>query len=379
VPREYCSSCAAEVPVDDGTCFFGHQVSGGDDVAPVDDMPEIVGSEDDGLSELAAHQISEPEDDEPTAEADSPEIVEPEDDDLSDDDTTELAAYQIVEPEDDEDDEPTTEAHGLEIIEPEDNGDLDGRVEIDVGGDDDVDVDALEAAIAELEGQGSDDVPDDEEDDFVVRGPDEDETSDLVGSGDWGANDGFDHDVVAEWELDGDDASGAPTDEQAPSNPPLAEQALTEGGMSAHRARGESDIDDLLDQGDFEGGLTWEQDVIIDETPTDDVDDSATDSSIWGEVVGDESTETSDAPATHDEWDLGEFDEPDASSAEEAVDPDIPVEEPTDDPEAAEPTTADAPQEPQEPAFESDPTIDTSSFTAHGKEKKKGLLSRLFG
>lgn len=28
MPREYCPRCAAEVPVDDGVCFFAHDVTG---------------------------------------------------------------------------------------------------------------------------------------------------------------------------------------------------------------------------------------------------------------------------------------------------------------------------------------------------------------
>jgi hypothetical protein len=39
VPREYCPRCAAEVPIDDGICFFGHDVAGAAADAPAAQPP----------------------------------------------------------------------------------------------------------------------------------------------------------------------------------------------------------------------------------------------------------------------------------------------------------------------------------------------------
>jgi hypothetical protein len=384
VPREYCQRCAAEVPVDDGVCFFGHEVD--PDAAPT------------------GHRTDQPTD-RPGATAPGPEVgADTSDADDGDDDlfaarTEPFGAtdervetdldLEIVTPGDepvddaapspavgDRDAVRTDEVARGGVAPPDDPAVDDGAVDEDpapAAGGDDVDVGALEAAIAELETRDGDD-------------------SDRAGGARSEAEEGAEP-ATEDAAVDAGDARGAAAEERRPDHP-------TDG----------PEIDDPLAGEDLEAGLTWEGEVeaaedAVEEPAAAAVDDRDafadwdlddwTDEPAEPPPTGPGGVEpaTADVHAGEGRW----ADDPFALLEDDLApraDRDRVADAPREDAPAPEAdrvprwdardderervTAHDDEREPEDGRDRSDLAIDPTSFTARDR-KRKGLLSRLFG
>lgn len=318
MPRQYCQRCAAEVPVEDGVCFFGHEVG-----AEVADAPPATASDD---TEAAGTTPL------------GPRMGAP--DDVDED----LFAARPDQSDEAETPEPPT------------------GTEPDVAGeaDDGVDVAALEEAIAELESR--------------------------------------------ELEEDGEPTDGIPREIADPDEPAAAAPT----GEPDAAPTDEPEIDDLIADGDFESGLTWEGEVETEPedatAPAGAADDSGEDRDgvDAGETAWTAEEDEADAFA---DWDLDDWEDETgeagpaetaaaASAVDELAAPDdlapeddvdrggeregsaaAPPRSHADDRAAALAGDADADDDGHD---EPGPAIDPTSFTARDR-KRKGLLSRLFG